>query len=323
MNKLKISKNTYIGIFAFTVIAVAIWGFNFLKGHKVFEKKLFYYAEFERVGGLIPSNKVSLKGFKVGQVERVYFDTTDYSRLFVEIYLEEDIKIPKGSVAKIVSSDLMGTKEIELILSKNTELHQPFDTLHSEIEKELMEEVNAQIAPLKFKAEELISSFDSVIVGVQAVFTDQTIENLKQSFSALSSSMKDIERLSRNISEVVQAERGSLQNMIRNLDSLSLMLANNTGNLDQTLGHLNQLTDSLANAPIKQSIVEIEKTFAELAEISKKINEGEGSMGQLMNDKELYEKVQGATKELEALLKDLKENPSRYINVSVFGRKND
>ncbi len=318
---MKITKNIYIGIFAFTVIAVSVWGFNFLKGHKVFQPKLFYYAEFDRVGGLIPSNRVSLKGFKVGQVEKVYFDTTDFSKLIVQIYLEENIKIPKGSIAKIISADLMGTKEIELILSKHPELHQPFDTLNSEIEKELMEEVNAQIAPLKFKAEELISSFDSVIVGVQSIFTERTIINLRESFAALGSSMKDIEKLSRNISDVVQAEKASLQSLIKNFDSLSIVLANNTDNLDKTLINLALLSDSLASAPIKKSITELEKTLSELAQITAKINNGEGSMGLLINDKELYDKIQGASKELEALLEDLRKNPSRYINVSVFGRK--
>jgi phospholipid/cholesterol/gamma-HCH transport system substrate-binding protein len=320
-NTLKINRKTYIGIFVFVIVTVFVWGYSFLKGHRIFQPKLYYYAVYEKVGGLIPSAKVTLKGFKVGQVEEVYFDTTDFKHLIVQIYMTEDIKIPKGSVAKIISADLMGTKEIQLDFSSSSNLHQPGDTLVAEVEKELMDEVNAQIAPLKFKAEELITSFDSVIVGVQSVFTDKTIENLKESFRALSQSLVQIETLTVDINQLFRNEKVHVQHFIKNLDSISTVLSNNSKNLNNMLNNLSNLSDSLAAAPIKQTIAATEKAMLDIQAITAKINSDNSSIGKLIHDPDLYNNLNASVKSLDSLLIDIKQYPGRYIHFSVFGGK--
>lgn len=318
---MKINRKTYIGIFVFVVITVFVWGYNFLKGHRILQPKLYYYAVYEKVGGLIPSAKVTLRGFKVGQVEEVYFDTTDFRHLIVQIYMTEDIKIPKGSVAKIVSADLMGTKEIQLEFSTLSSLHEPGDTLTAAVEKELMDEVNAQIAPLKFKAEELITSFDSVIIGVQSVFTEKTIENLKESFRALSESLVQIEGLTTDINQLFKNEKPHLQHIVKNLDSISTVLSQNSKNLNRMLGNLTNLSDSLATAPIKQTIAATEKAMLEVQSITEKINSNNSSLGKLVNEQELYINLNASVRSLDSLLIDMKANPGRYIHFSVFGKK--
>lgn len=318
---MKINRKTYIGIFVFAVITVFVWGYNFLKGHRLLQPQLYYYAKYEKVGGLIPSAKVTLKGFKVGQVEEVYFDTTDFQHLIVQIYMTEEIRLPKGTVAKIISADLMGTKEIQLEFSNSSEIHSPGDTLISDVEKELMDEVNAQIAPLKLKAEELITSFDSVIVGVQSVFTDRTIADLKESFRALSQSLLQIEGLTADINKFFKDEKSHIAHTIKNLDSLSTVLSNNSKNLNNILNDFSAVSDSISTAPIKNTIVLTEKAMYDLQEITRKANSDSGTIGQLLNQKELYINLNASVQSLDSLLIDLKENPGRYIHFSVFGRK--
>lgn len=320
---MKLNRKTYIGIFVFAIITVFIWGYNFLKGHRIFQPQLYYYAKYEKVGGLIPSAKVTLKGFKVGQVEQVYFDTSDFKHLIVQIYMTEEIRIPEGSVAKIVSADLMGTKEIQLEFSESSAIHAPGDTLTSDVEKELMDEVNAQIAPLKFKAEELITSFDSVIIGVQSVFTEKTIENLKESFRALSESLVEIEGISKEIGRFVKDEKVHVSHIIKNLDSLSTVLSNNSKNLNNMLANLSNLSDSIAAAPIKNTIALTEKAMFDVQQITRKLNSDSSSIGNLINQREFYNHLNASVVSLDSLLIDIKANPDRYIHFSVFGKSND
>ncbi len=316
---MKIHKNTYIGFFAIVVLVILIWGISFLKGLSLFQAERNYYVVYEKVGGLQRSSAIMLKGYQVGQVQDIYFDTIDYQSIIVKLMVDQDIKIPLNSEARIVSSDLMGTKEIQFIFSESDSLHALGDTLKSGIEKELSEEVNAQIAPLKAKAEELISSFDSVLVGVNSVFTENTRESLRKTFLEINNTIKNLTVITEELSIFVENEMGHVANTFGNIDSVSQTLKANSGKIDNIISNLSVFSDSLSTADIASTIKEAESAFKEINMITEKINAGEGSLGLLINDEDLYLNMEKSTKELEILLKDIRENPKRYLNVSVFG----
>ena len=319
---MKKSKLTLIGVFIVVILSVLVWGMNFLKGLNLFEQEKNYYAVYEKVGGLERSSRVMLNGFQVGQVKNIYFDTTDYKHLVVKMIVNQDIKIPLKSIAKIVSSDLMGTKEIQLIFSDSKELHTLGDTLDSDIEKELKEEVNAQIAPLRSKAEDLIRSFDSVLVGVQSVFTESTRENLRITFLHLNKTIKNLGVITEELSIFVKDEKGHVSDIFRNVDTLSLTLKNNSHEIDNIIQNLSDVSDSLNTVQFSETFRKAEEAFEDMSDIANKLNSPTGSLGKLINDPDLYINLEKSSKELEKLLKDFQENPDRYIQVSVFGGRN-
>ncbi len=297
-----------------------VWGLNFLKGLNLFKVEKKYNVIFEKVGGLENSTRVMLNGFQVGQVESVEFNTTTFN-IHVGIVLSENIRIPLKSVARIVSSDLMGTKQVQLILYDTTAYHNFGDTLLPAIEKELREEVNAQIYPLRKKAQELMMSFDSILIGVQAVFTKNTQEQIAEIFQNINKTIGSLEMVTLELSDFVHEEKGNISNIIQNVDSISLTLANNTGKMNVIFENLAVFSDSLTKVDLASTIHEADLAFKNVREISDKINNGEGSLGLLLNDTKLYTNLDKATKELELLLTDLRENPKRYVHVSMFGKK--
>ncbi len=319
-NTLNRNRNIKIGMVVLLSLFALVWGLNFLKGLNLFKVEKKYNVIFEKVGGLENSTRVMLNGFQVGQVESVEFNTTTFN-IHVGIVLSENIRIPLKSVARIVSSDLMGTKQVQLILYDTTAYHNFGDTLLPAIEKELREEVNAQIYPLREKAQELMMSFDSILIGVQAVFTKNTQEQIAEIFQNINKTIGSLEMVTLELSDFVHEEKGNISHIIRNVDSISLTLAKNTGKMNVIFENLAVFSDSLTKVDLASTIHEADLAFKNVRKISDKINNGEGSLGLLLNDTKLYTNLDKATKELELLLTDLRENPKRYVHVSMFGKK--
>ena len=320
---MKISKNTFIGIFSVIILTILIWGISFLKGLSLFETERNYYVVYEKVGGLQRSSPIMLKGFQVGQVRDIYFDTLDYQTIIVKLLVNQDIKIPLGSEARIVSSDIMGTKEIHFFFSETESLHKLGDTLIAGIEKELSEEVNAQIAPLKIKTEQLIESFDSVLVGVQSVFTASTRESLRKTFININKTIKELTVITKELGEFVAEERHVVASSLGHVDSITKVLSDNSYHIDNIIKNLSNFSDSLNAADIASAVRGAESAFNDISEITAKINSSEGSLGMLINDKDLYLNLEKSSKELELLIRDLRENPKRYVHYSVFGKKGE
>ncbi len=313
------SRNIRIGLIILISLFILIWGLNFLKGLSLFKEEERYHVVYEKVGGLENSTRVMLNGFQVGQVESVSLDTESFM-IHVSIVLSENIRIPKKSTARIISSDLMGTKEIHLILYDTSAFHNFGDTLLPDIEKELREEVNAQIYPLRQRAEELMLSFDSILIGVQSVFTKKTQKQIGEIFKNINLTISALEKVTNELSVFVHDEKDNVSSIIGNVDSISASLVSNTHEMNIIFDNLAAFSDSLSQVDIASTIREADIAFKNVREISDKINSGYGSLGLLLNDTKLYANLDKASKELELLLKDLRENPKRYVHYSVFGR---
>ena len=143
-------------------IALFIYGFNFLKGKNIFSSREIYYAVYPNISGIVEANQVQVNGFKVGSVKKVELLNTSGHLLVTLAISDQKLKVTKGSIARIVNSDLLGPKAIELVLSKSNDLAQDGDTLVSEIDPSLQQSVEGAIKPLKDKAEKLIASIDSI-----------------------------------------------------------------------------------------------------------------------------------------------------------------
>ena len=315
---MKISTNIKIGLLFLVSIMALIWGFNFLKGKNLLTKSRNYYVVYDKIGGLMKSSIVTINGFKVGQVVDIHFLPDFSGKLVVNFIMENEIEVPKNSVAKIYSSDLMGTKAITLIFTDSTNLAMSGDTLRSDIEKDLKEEVNAQMLPLKYKAEGLMGSIDSVLVVIQNIFTENTRDNLEQTFANINTTIINLEKTTFSINQFVDVEKEKLSNIFTNLDSITSIFNQSSDEFQNIITNFSDISDTLAAVQFALTINNANKTLLRINEIVARINSGEGTIGQMINDDKLYDNLNESGKQLANLLEDIRQNPKKYIHYSLF-----
>jgi len=315
---LKYKREIGIGLVFIVALALFIWGFSYLKGFNLFKEQRVLYAVYQRVSGLTKANPVSINGLKVGQVSDIYFNPDFSGEIVVEITIETEIPIPKNSVALIYSSDLMGSKAINLQLSNDSLFVNNGDTLNTKVEASLKEAVNQQIQPLKAKAEELIMSIDTVVTVIKQIFNEQARENLTSSLASIEKTFANLESASYNLDEMIAAEKVRLAEIMFNLESITTTIRENEDNIENILTNFSSISDSLAKAEIPQTFANINKVVGDVAGIIEKINNGEGSIGMLINDEGLYRDLQKSAEQLHLLMEDIRVNPKRYVRFSLF-----
>lgn len=319
---MKISKEFKIGAVVICAIAAFIWGLNFLKGYDILSRKNVLYAVYPKIDGLIEANPLMVKGYKIGQINQIsLIKKAGEYQVLVKFLITEDVKIPKHSIAKAVSSDLLGSKAVEIIYSNETEFVSSGDTLLAASEEDLKTAVDKRLTPLQKKAEGLLSSIDSVMVIVETVLNANTRDNLSKSFESIKKAITSLEQTCYKLDDLVATEKSKISSILSKLNSVAGMLEQNTGKIDNILTNFNNLSDSLAKAQLKDAIDNADKTLKELNILVAQINAGQGTLGKLAKNDSLYNNLNKASEDLDKLMKDLRINPERYIHFSVFGRK--
>ncbi len=319
---MKVSKEFKIGIVVLCAIAAFVWGINYLKGSNIFTNKYYLYAVYPKIDGLIPANPVLIKGFKVGQITEItLIKVQDTNRVLVKFLLTENVDIPKHSVAKAVSSDLLGSKAVDLIFSDSKENVKSGDTLVARSEEGFKESLDKRIAPIQAKAEKLIVTMDSVIGVVSSILNAKTRDNLDKSFEGVRKAILSLEQTAYKLDDLVGSEKVKISSILSNINSISSNLSRNMQKIDNILGNINNITDTLAKAKIADAVNNAEKSLGQLNIALTRINEGQGTLGKLAKNDSLYNNLNKSSNDLDKLLKDLRINPERYIHFSVFGRK--
>lgn len=318
---MKISNEFKVGIITILALLLLFWGFNYLKGNNVFEDDRTFYAVYDRVDGLASSRPVMVNGFKVGQVKSVYFHPDGSGRLMVKIAMENDIAISRNTIARISSSDLLGDKMIDFALGNDPSPAKNGDTLSSEIQLSLADEVNKQVAPLKAKAEKLIGSIDTVLILASGFLNDETKNNFYQTFNSLRRTFQNLESTVKSVDETVNASQKDIVTTVRNVASIAKNLEDNNEELSAIFKNFEAISDSLARVNFAQTFTTLNNAVIAANEALDKINSGEGTAGKLINDPAVYNNLEDASEQLNRLILDIKYNPSRYVNFSVFGNK--
>lgn len=315
---MKISKELKVAFFFIVAIGVLIWGFNFLKGKELFSSVRTFYAIYNNVSGLEKSNSIYINGVKVGTVSKVYFEKSMSGDIVVELMVKEDFPIPANSTARIFSEDLMGSRAVEILLGDSPALAAEGDTLITEVEVSLKDAVNQQILPLKLKAEDLIASIDTMVVAIQGVFNKDIRQELLTSIRSIRHTFQNLESTTGEIDTLVNAQAGRIASILYNLDMITDNLTNNSEAISTTLQNLAAISDTLAQSNIPQIMTNLDRTVSNLASISDKIQRGEGSLGMLITDDQLYRELEKAALELNQLVEDIRLNPKRYVRLSIF-----
>ena len=306
------NKELKIGFFAIISIVALVFGVNYLKGINILNDNRDYYAVYKNIGGLQVGSPVLVNGYNVGMVSDIDLLLEKNQNLLVTISLDKVFEMPINTVCKIVNQDLMGTKGVALVIGDSEDFLNTGDTLVSGVEGSLQDEVNAQILPLKNKAEQLIGSMDSVMMIVTAVLNKDTRENLRNSLQSLDKTFELMSLTMIKVDSMVDLNDERIAKVISNLASITSNLESSNGEIKTILTNFSSISDSLAKS-------EITTTLKNFSEITTKINNGEGSIGLLLKDDKIYTNFEKSTRELAALLEDIKKHPSRYVNFSIIG----
>jgi phospholipid/cholesterol/gamma-HCH transport system substrate-binding protein len=299
------SKELKIGFVGILSIAVLFIGVNYLKGLNILDSNRDFYAKYENISGLKSGSSVFVNGYQVGVVSQVTLLANENKELLVKISIDKEFDIPVNSVFKIVNQDLMGSKSINLVLGDVSVFAEFGDTLISGVEGSLQDEVSAQILPLKIKTEELISSIDSVMTIITAVLDNDARENLSNSLQSLDQTFALMSQTMIKVEQIVDDNDQKIFSIVSNLEA-------NNNKITNILTNFSDISDEIAKANIKNLL-------NSLGEAAIKINDSEGSLGMLINNQDLYLSLEKSSKELEALIKDIKENPKRYVSFSIIG----
>ena len=304
---MKLTKEIKTALLVLTSIILFIWGFNFLKGRDLFSKELKIFAYFENVEGLSTASQVTFNGLAIGQIKTITYDAIKNQHM-VEMKVNKDYPISKTSVAKIYEPGFIGGKSLMIVpnlLDKSNVVNG--DIIKGELDLGQISKIMNSIEPLEKKIESLIENADALVVNLNSVLDANTKQNIQNSMTHLSKTLEEFSVVANEAKNLLANNKTSLNNSIKNLESTS--------------DNFNKLSKNLSELEIKQIVNKLETTLSAVNNLMIDLNQGKGSMGKLLKDEKLYNNLTGASKELELLLADFKEQPKRYVNFSIFGRK--
>ena len=284
-----------------------ILGFSYLKSNPIFNDSKVFYAVYDHVGGLQTGTQVTINGFSVGKVNDIQFRDSS-GKLVVTFTVDKSFDFSENSIAELYDTGIIGGKGIQIIpVFDGGGMAGSGDTLITRIRPGITELVQQKLTPLQLKVEDAVSNADSLLINVNQTLDEETKKNFRESIQGLNRLIASLQGTS---------------------NSLNTFLADNQAQLDSAIGNIGQITsnfskisDSLSQAGLSQTIRNMESTLASLDTMLRRMEQGEGTMGRLMKDEELYENLASASRELDLLLQDFRLNPKRYVHVSVFGKK--
>lgn len=313
---IKIKNETKIGIMFVAAIAALIFGINFLKGNSIFSKHKEFYTIYENVQGLQEAAAVQINGFTVGKV--IDIDLQEDKTIKVIFTITKNVNITRGTEAKLVTSDLIsGTKAISLVLGNNNDIVENKSFVQGIESGGILDNISENVSPLVSTINNVIIKLDTLVNSFNQVLNAETRVHLKNSMKSLDLTMAELTTLSQD-----------LHSQTRNVGTFVDEAAATVKNFNQNNEKLNSTFDNLQSISNKLNQAEIEKTFDNLHQASEevksmitKINDSEGSLNLILNDKKLYHNLSSSLNAMDSLLIDIKKHPAKYINISVFGSR--
>ncbi len=313
----KITREVKVGIVAISALFILIWGVNFLKGRDIFLPGYKLYGVYSRIDGLTEGGPIYYKGFKIGTVRSIDFENSGLEKIIVVMSIDEEVEFPVNTVAQIYSLDLMGTKAIRFLYGDSQKMLVSNDTIQTSLMGGLADQVSQEVLPLKDKAENLVVKLDSVLTNLNKVFDKKSKGNIASGVENFAGMMKNLNELSSALNKNLQPE-GAVGSMLTNLDSFAIALNKNTGSISSMLSNLDTLSSNLAQTQVDSLVLEMNSVMSSFNGVLTAINEGEGSLGMLLKNEELYNNVNEAAVSLDRLLTDVRHQPNRYVSFSAF-----
>ncbi|MGB5229867.1 MlaD family protein [Eudoraea sp.] len=304
---MKLSREIKTGIIVIGGILLFVMGFTFLKATPIFNNSKTFYAIYSHVGGLQPGTQISINGFNVGNVNKITFKNGS-GKLLVAFSVDSDFEFSKNSIAELYDTGIIGGKGIQINpVFDGAPIAQSGDTLSSNIKPGLTDLLQQKLAPLQSKIEGAVSNADSLLLNFNEVLDEETKRNLRESIKGLNTTVQSFQSSAATLNTLLADNKNKLDSSITNINTITT--------------NFSVLSDSIAEVGLTNTIRSLESTISNLDKMLAKIEKGEGTLGKLVNNEELYNNLSEASKELDLLLQDFRLNPKRYVNVSVFGKK--
>lgn len=315
--KIRFSKEWKIGMVSVAIIAVFVWVCFFLAGKNILSSENTYYSVFENSGGINISSPVVVNGKKVGRVSAIEFVSETDHRIKIALGIKKKYQIPEGTVASLESFGIMTGSGIVLHLGDSPEMMKSGGYMQGQQIPDLL----AQLAPMETTISSILGSLDSILGKVNSVLDEKAVGDLGESLAALHATLKNTEGITSEANALLQQNRPRVNKMLANMESISNMLKDKESDLASAIANFSQISDTLASAGIGEAVHSLKASLQQTENLLSKVNAGEGSVGQLLNNDTLYDNLEQSTKQLKLLLQDLRINPERYVHISVFGRK--
>jgi phospholipid/cholesterol/gamma-HCH transport system substrate-binding protein len=304
---LKLSREIKTAFLVIVGVLLFIFGFSFLKGKSLFKKDKIIYTVYEEVEGLVEGAKVTINGLVIGKIMKIDF-LPNTTRILITMSVRSELDFSPQSEAILYEAGLIGGNAIQIDPVFDSKIKvKSGDTLVSALKPGLTELINKQIEPLQLKIENMLTSADSLFIGVGNILNNDSQENLKSILKNLSLSTSKINDASISLVDILKKNQSNINITFENFA--------------ETSDNLKTITDSISQANLAVAINKFMNTIESLDGIVATIESGNGTMGKLVKDETLYQNLSQASKELEDLLSDLKSHPKRYVHFSLFGKK--
>ena len=305
---MRFNKEIKIGFLAVIGLLMSVFSYNYLKGINLFEKNRKFKVIYNKVDGLSISNPVTLNGFKIGNVSKINFNPKNSKELIVDIVIENDVIFSNTSMAELYETGLIGGKAIAILPDyKNDSLFaKDGDYLKGTLKPGLTELVNQILPQVQLQLESVMQNAEVVFKNINNIFDDQTKNQLKSSISDFSDLTLSLSSTSKKISKLIDNSSPKIEDAINDFK--------------YTSENLKFITSSFTKSQIDELTSEISQLINNLNMVSENLNNSNGTVGMLIQDKSIYENLEKATNELKILIEDVKLNPDRYVNFSVFGK---
>lgn len=317
---MKVSNETKVGALTIIAITLIILGFNFLRGKTLFKSGNFIYAKYTDTKGLIISNPVYVNGFQVGTVFDIENKSADLSQIIVSIKLNNVYNIPTNSIATIQDNPL-GTNSIAIVLGDAKTYLKSEDTIKTAPAASLLGDLMNTLSPLGEQTKKTISNLEKVLSNINKVLNEQNRANIEQILSNLSTATVSLNKSMESVEAMLQNQSGSIAMTANNLNSFSKNLTDNNKRINDIISNLDTTTKQIKEIDLSSTIKDIQVVVGELTQTIHNLNNGDGTAAKLLNDPDIYRQLQGTIKSINTLVDDVKTHPKRYVNISVFGKK--
>jgi phospholipid/cholesterol/gamma-HCH transport system substrate-binding protein len=310
---MRVSNETKVGVLAALAITLLILGFNFLKGKNLLKGRETVYAVFPKVDGLSTSDAVKINGLQVGTVSEMEEADADVSNVVVGFHLSRDVNIPDDSYATI-SANPLGSTVVNIVRGVSNSYIKGGDTIRTMKSVGLLDDLKGTLTPAMSKVDGTLQSLDSLVEQAGSVLDPKTKANLQSTLANLS-------QASHSLNVLLDPKKGALASTLGNVDSFTGNLRKNNDSIDRIIANASALSARLARLELEETVARLQKTLDNLNRTLAKIEKGDGTLGLLVNDPKLYNNLNSTSNSLNVLLQDLRLHPKRYVNVSVFGKK--
>ena len=305
---MKITKEIKTGVLVITGLVMTIFSFNYLKGINLLEKSRHFIVVYDNVEGLVASNPVTINGFKIGNVQKINLSADGSNKLEIKLIIDNEVEFSKSSKAELYETGLIGGKAIAIIPNyQDGSIAESGDFLQGTIKPGLTELVNQKLTPLQDKLESAIQNADKVVLNINELLSNDTKTSLQQSILNFKNISESLNETTNNVNSIILNNSNAIENSLKNIESSSK--------------NINEITKSVSDANVSDLISKLNSTVSNFNLALNKINNGNGSVSKLLENDAIFNNLEKATSELEALINDIKVNPNRYVHFSIFGKK--